>query len=566
MRLWLDLSIRGKVLMAFASLLLFTCLLGLFGLRESGLINDAAADIRDSWLPSTTVLGELATAAEDYRLREARLVIAAVAGKADELALDQSAVAEGMANVQKIRLKYQPLIATGTDDERLMRAFDQAWVRVKQGGEQLDNLVNSGDSTKAVALFRDNTRTDFELAASKLMEDLTFNHVEGVKKANEGAATYEQARWSITIALLATAAIGLLAGFAIVAGIASPIRRATMAVDRLTAGDKSIFIADADRKDEVGVLARALGVFRDNMVKADELAAEQERERQAKELRARALEALVRAFEAKIGDLASVLASGATELKVTAQSMSSTATQTNQQASTVAAAAEEASVSVHTVAAAAEELTLSIREINQQVTHSSRITGRAVVDAKRTDGIVQALALGAERIGQVVGLITNIAGQTNLLALNATIEAARAGDAGKGFAVVASEVKNLASQTAKATEEIGAQIAQIQSATKESVEAIRGITDTIEEVSSIVVTIAAALEEQGAATAEIARNVQQTAQAAQDVTLNIGGVSQAANETGVSAKQLLGAATDLSRQSENLTAEVDRFVTDVRAA
>jgi len=200
------------------------------------------------------------------------------------------------------------------------------------------------------------------------------------------------------------------------------------------------------------------------------------------------------------------------------------------------------------------------------VVQSAAMTGRAVSEAERTDAIVRALADGAQKIGAVVGLITNIAGQTNLLALNATIEAARAGDAGKGFAVVASEVKNLALQTAKATGEIGAQIDHIQAATNETVSAIRDITSTIQEVSQIANAIAAAVEEQGAATAEIARNVQQTAQAAQEVAVNIIGVSSSVNETGTAAKVVLDAAADLSSQSERLTGEVAAFVASVRAA
>jgi methyl-accepting chemotaxis protein len=296
------------------------------------------------------------------------------------------------------------------------------------------------------------------------------------------------------------------------------------------------------------------------------MTAEQGADRAVKDQRTIRMDALVQGFEEKVGEVTGVLASAATELQVTAQSMSFTATQTNQQATVVAAAAEEASTGVQTVAAAAEELTASISEISRQVAHSSTITNRAVVDAQRTNVIVQALSEGAEKIGHVVGLISTIAGQTNLLALNATIEAARAGDAGKGFAVVASEVKSLASQTAKATEEIGAQITQIQSATKEAVDAIRAIVGTIMEVSSIAMSIAAAVEEQRTATGEIARNVQQTAQAAQDVTVNIGSVSQAANDTGAAANQVLGAASGLSQQSEQLAAEVNSFIAGVRAA
>ena len=207
-----------------------------------------------------------------------------------------------------------------------------------------------------------------------------------------------------------------------------------------------------------------------------------------------------------------------------------------------------------------------IKRLRRPGQHLRRHAGTAVDDARRTDGIVRALAAGAERIGAVVGLITNIASQTNLLALNATIEAARAGDAGKGFAVVASEVKSLATQTANATEEIGAQITQIQAATHEAVEAIRAISATIEEVSVISTTIAAAVEEQGAATAEIARNVQQTSQAAQAVTIGIGGVSQAASETGTTAEKFLTAAADLSKQADQLAGEARSFLTYVRAA
>jgi methyl-accepting chemotaxis protein len=221
---------------------------------------------------------------------------------------------------------------------------------------------------------------------------------------------------------------------------------------------------------------------------------------------------------------------------------------------------------VQTVAASAEELTSSIGEISRQVTQSSQITAKAVQEARRTDTIVRALSEGADKIGQVVDLITNIAGQTNLLALNATIEAARAGEAGRGFAVVASEVKSLAQQTARATEEIGAQIAQVQSATNDAVEAIKGITGTIEEVSGIAATIAAAVEEQGAATAEIARNVQQVSESTQEVTSNITGVSQAAQEASVAVSHVLGNANDVSNQASRLSVEVDSFVGLIRAA
>jgi methyl-accepting chemotaxis protein len=280
----------------------------------------------------------------------------------------------------------------------------------------------------------------------------------------------------------------------------------------------------------------------------------------------RRMAALAQGLEASVGQLVGRLASGAGHLETTAKSMTCSADQTNDQATRVAAAAEAAGTGVHAVAAAAEQLSASVKEISRQVAQSSRVTSRAVEDAKRTDTIVRALAEGAERIGQIIELISTIASQTNLLALNATIEAARAGDAGKGFAVVASEVKSLASQTAKATEEIGAQVGQIQAATREAVSAIQQITSTIAEVNEISGTIAAAVEQQGAATAEIARNVQDTAAAAQAVTENIAGVSVAANETGAAASEVLTAAGDVSSQAGKLSEQVAHFLAGVRAA
>ena len=339
------------------------------------------------------------------------------------------------------------------------------------------------------------------------------------------------------------------------------------AMDRLAKGDLTTAIPGTDRGDEVGGMAATVLVFKDSMTETERLRAAQEAaKRQAAAEQKAALNQMADVFESTIGRLVGMLSSAFAELEATAESMTATAGRSNRQAATVTSAAEEASSGLQTVASAAEELTASIGEISRQVAQSSRITGKAVDDAKRTDAIVRALAEGAEKIGAVVGLITNIASQTNLLALNATIEAARAGDAGKGFAVVASEVKSLATQTGKATQEIGAQITQIQAATKEAVEAIRGISTTIEEVSSIATAIASAVEQQGAATSEIARNVQQTSQAARDVTAGISGVSQAASETGAAAGEVLTAASGLSKQAEQLSSEVGTFLAGVRAA
>ena len=433
------------------------------------------------------------------------------------------------------------------------------------------------DKSIALALQNDDvgarkvSRGELREARAKSMK-IAGEHVRiADEDAKEAEANVDRLKNSVLTRLYVLAGAGLALSLGLLVVIVTlfvvrPLAAMVASMQHLAAGDLTVEVQGTIRKDEIGTLARSLQVFKDNALEGKRLAAEWASEQVVKEQRTVRLEGLVRSFESKVGTTVGLLASGSTELEATAQSMSSTAARTNSQASTVASAAEEAGMSVSTVAAAAQELSASIGEISRQVSQSSKITGLAVLDARRTDAIVRALAEGAERIGHVVGLITSIAGQTNLLALNATIEAARAGDAGKGFAVVASEVKSLAQQTAKATEEIGTQVGQIQSATKEAVEAIRVITGTIEEVSSIAVSIAAAVEEQGAATAEIARSVQQTAQSASDVTVNIGSVSQAAIETGAAAGQVLSAATDLSRQAERLTSEVGTFVAEVRAA
>ena len=566
MQFWRDRSFSTKIMTAFGLVFLSTVGLGLFGLIQAGSINTSASEIRDDWLPSTVGLGKLATQVKEFRIKEARIIMSAEAKEAATEASDIAVFQKIQSDVEKAYASYQPLIDAGTDDERYMKTFATEWVKLKASAAQVIDKAGKNDIEAMLRLYRGDDLANFEAAIGAIVADVDFNASGGVNAANEGAATYRSSRVMIISAIVFCGLLCGGAGLAIILGIARPVHLTTATVDRLAAGDLDVAITGAERKDEIGSLARALDVFKRNAVDAKRVTAEQEAERAAKETRAVHLTGLVRGFEAKIGAMVGVLAAGATELEATARSMTGTADRTNQQAAIVAGASEEATASVQTTAAAAEELTASIQEITRQVAQSATVTSKAVADARRTDDIVRALADGADKIGQVVGLITTIAGQTNLLALNATIEAARAGDAGKGFAVVASEVKNLANQTAKATEEIGAQIGQIQGATREAVAAIRDIVTTITEVSTIATTIASAVEEQGAATAEIARNVQQTAQAAKDVTSNISGVTQAANETGAAATQVLGAAGDLSRQAEELTGQVNSFLADVRAA
>jgi methyl-accepting chemotaxis protein len=358
-----------------------------------------------------------------------------------------------------------------------------------------------------------------------------------------------------------------LVSWLIARDVLSALERLKARMQHIAEGSLDQAVEETGRGDEIGRMAETLEVLRQTALTARSLEAQQVAGKARSEQEKReALIALADRFDASVGQLVGLMASGSSELEATAKSMTGTAEHTNQRANIVSSAATDASGRVQTVAAAAEELSSSITEISRQVAQSATVASRAVESARRTDTIVRALAEGAKEIEHVAELISSIAAQTNLLALNATIEAARAGEAGRGFAVVASEVKSLASQTADATKEIGNRIAQIQGATGEAVEAIQGITATIEEVSVISTTIGAAVEEQGAATAEIARSVTQTAEATLEVTKNIGGVSAAANETGNAAGMVLTAASNLSQQAEQLAGEVNTFLAGVRAA
>jgi methyl-accepting chemotaxis protein len=387
------------------------------------------------------------------------------------------------------------------------------------------------------------------------------------KSVGEVEATYQGALWTLTLVAAIGGLLGVgLAASLIVFGVTRPLRNMTGAMLKVAAGDDQTVIPSLGQKDEVGRLAGALEAFKLNLIESKRLVVEQEAERSAKERRAAVLDSLIKGFDTTIGNIVGTVSASATELEAAANTLTKTAETTQELSATVAAASEEASANVNSVASATEEMASSVNEIARQVHESSKIAGEAVKQAEKTDARIAELSQAATRIGDVVKLITSVAEQTNLLALNATIEAARAGEAGRGFAVVASEVKALAAQTAKATEEIGTQIAGIQAATQDSVGAIKEISGTIGRISEIAATIAAAVEEQGAATQEISRNVQQAAQGTAQVASNITDVNRGAGETGAASAQVLSSAQSLSKESNHLKLEVDKFLHTVRAA
>ncbi|MBR0699516.1 HAMP domain-containing protein [Bradyrhizobium diazoefficiens] len=367
------------------------------------------------------------------------------------------------------------------------------------------------------------------------------------------------------------AALGLvlaaIVGYLIARSISRPILAITSVMRELADGRIDVPVPASKANDEVGAMVKAVTVFRDNAVRFNELQAEQlEAKARSEAEKRRAFAALADNFEASIRDVVTTVSSAAVEMEHTARSMSAIVEQSRQQTRAVSSASTLASENVQTVAAAAEELSSSMTEISRRLAHATEVVGKAANDGRQSNARVQSLAEAAQKIGDVVSFINGIAGQTNLLALNATIEAARAGEAGRGFAVVASEVKALATQTAKATEEIGAQVTAVQGETSGAVDGIQSICATIQQVDEISAAIAAAVGQQGTATQEIAQNVQQAAARTGEVSQNIAGVTDGIAATGTAAEEVLGSAIELSKQSQRLRDEVDRFLGQIRAA
>jgi methyl-accepting chemotaxis protein len=402
-------------------------------------------------------------------------------------------------------------------------------------------------------------------AAVKTMEGLGWTVLVDADRQEIDAPGKEVGYTNLFVSLVTLLALGL-AIVVILDRIIRPLQASTRAMRKLAAGDTSIEVPARGRSDEIGEMAEAVGVFKENAIRVEQMRREKDgSEQRAQEEKRKTMAALSDGFEEQVKEVVAAVSSASDEMQTTAKQMATTAEETNSQAAGVASASGQATANVQTVAAATEELSTSIAEIGRQVGQSAQIASVAVEEAEATNTTVTGLAEAARKIGEVVGLITDIASQTNLLALNATIEAARAGDAGKGFAVVASEVKSLANQTAKATEEISNLITAVQDETRGAVTAIDRIRNVIGEINQIATAIATAVEQQGSSTQEISRNVQQAARGTQDVNDSIENVSKAAGETGTAAEQVLRSAGNLAQQSTTLETQVEKFLVQIRA-
>ncbi len=554
-------SIGGRFRLAFGGLFLALAIVSAVSLYQTGQLNNASNDLSAIVCQASSCLAAWPEATMRFRESEAAAIL--VTDAANTASVAQSR-ATALADVNASWKDYQPVIDPGEEQQRLAPAIDTAWRDYLAQDAQLEALIRAGNKEATASFYSNKTWPYFAKLRQAVDEDLQYNIRQAHESGEAADAAFAHAVWTIGAGTVLAAALAVAAAMWLNRHVTVRVARIAGSMRQLAARDYGFALPDTGLPDEIGDMARALDDCRTGLKTADALTAEKAAAQSARMERAATMDSLSHAFEAKVGQMVADVSASATEMKGQSRSMSDTVGQTVQRATNVAAAAEQASANVQTVASAAEELASSISEISRQVAQSAAIAGRAKSDAARTDGVVHALADGAQKIGEVVGLISSIAGQTNLLALNATIEAARAGDAGKGFAVVASEVKNLATQTAKATEDIGRQITQIQTATKEAVSAIQGIGSTIGEISEIAASIAAAVEEQGSATQEIARNVQQAAIGTQEVTSNITGVSDGAKDTGATAARVLDVAGSSPRAGGRRTATRGRSVSSPR--
>lgn len=527
MKWFMNRKVGTKQILAFGAVLLVTVFLGVFSLLKLIAIRATTVDLSDRRVPAIQSLSELQTGVMQYRVSEMSFVFL---NDPDERALRADNMKAGMEMVDKAEAEFAPLIES-PDEKKAYGAIQQDVEQCKAESETILGFVHKNDSADATSEVLGSAGGAF----SQLMSDVQVEvdlKVQGAAKAKlESAALYKRAVWWISGALALAAGLSLLLAVATTRSIANPVRDVGALVSRIAAGDITSEDLALDSSDELGELARNVNVMKKNlgeMITSVSVSAER-------------------------------IATASEEFSSTNKRITTNSVEASQQANVVSAATDHLKHNLETVATGTEEMSATIQDIAKNAAESARVAGEAVKTAEITNGVVAKLGESSEQIGQVVKVITGIARQTNLLALNATIEAARAGEAGKGFAVVANEVKELAKQTAKATDDISQKITAIQSDTKECVNAIATIGAIIDQVDGIAGTIATAIEEQSATTDEISRNLSEAARGSTEIAQNIEGVAQAAQSTMSGAEGSQKAVEELARMSAELHGLVSKF-------
>jgi len=554
-------SISGKMMMSAGGAVMATILVGAAGLYGMSKINNAIeAQVAVGSLLKHHMAADLtrATLANDV---EAALRVGRM--KRDQGPVMVQATKVHAAPLAMRLVKEPPALLPAELGQELVESHKA----MQAFADQAETLVELS--------FSDNYKATQELepflkASTELMKRMSAasDKLEAINTETAAdTATVKNTLMTAMVAAIAVVIAGLAgANYLIGRSVSRPVKTVTAIMGRMAGGERAINIPMIDRGDEIGQMYAALSSFKESLSQADRLAEQQQAEAEARAERGDRMEAVCHNFDQTITGLLKGFEDVMSELRRSAQTMSDAARQTETEAKAANAASQSAGSNVNSVAGATEELVASVGEIGRQTERSSEIAARAAARASETDKQIQGLAEAAQKVGDVVKLITDIAEQTNLLALNATIEAARAGEAGKGFAVVASEVKNLANQTAHATEEIAQQVATIQGETKTAVAAIQGISTIVGEINQIASAIAAAIEQQGSATREIARNVEGASSGTQSVSTSIGHVSEAATQTGGAAKAMLGAVAKLADRSAQVQGKVSDFLREIRSA
>jgi methyl-accepting chemotaxis protein len=555
-----EISIRAKVIVVFAVVLVVAVALGSLAIHSLTRMSDATTAIRDDNMPSLEFTAELAVRAKQHRISEARYILTANDGEWDAVANELKSVRD---DIKRIRDEYQPLVADG-EERRMVADFDREWHAYLEFSTSTLLPLSRARNNEAGHAFLGQSR-DLFLAVDKTLAELArFNTKEARNDAGEAAELAARETVYIIAAMVIAAAVCAMAGWSMIHGVSRPITRLTGAMRRLAERDMTVDIAGIGRKDEIGAMAEAVEVFKDSMIETQRLAAAADAARSARERRANAMEHHTQDFGASISGVMATLAGAASTMRDAAGTMRRTTEAVHSEASNAAHGTSQSSIDLTSVASAVEEMTASVGEIARQVASAAELAHQAVARAEKSQGTLNELSDATSRIGGVVRLINEIAGQTNLLALNATIEAARAGDAGKGFAVVAGEVKTLASQTARATGEIGGQIEKVRTATDEAVGAMTEIGEIIGKLDDISAAISAAVEQQSATTSEIATRVQSVTQETARAADAMSHVVEVADQASTASQDVMAGSGRIGEEAEILRREVDQFLSAVR--